>query len=66
MGDKRFSQVVDWNKHIEPYRIIQFVAGVGSGKYWVVFKKTGREKRLQRLCGKIKYVLYYQGSYDMG
>ena len=40
MGDKRFSQVVDWNKHIEPYRIIQFVAGVGSKKNdWVVFKK---------------------------
>lgn len=33
---KRFSQVVDWNKHIEPYRVVQFVAGVGSGKnYWV-------------------------------
>lgn len=29
---KRFSEVVDWNTHIEPYRIIQFVAGVGSGK----------------------------------
>lgn len=33
---KRFSEVVDWNTHIEPYRIIQFVAGVGSGKnHWV-------------------------------
>ena len=33
---KRFSEVVDWNTHIEPCRIIQFVAGVGSGKnYWV-------------------------------
>lgn len=36
MGDKRFSKVVRWKEHIEPYRIIQFVAGVGSGKNtWV-------------------------------
>ena len=41
MGDKRFSQVVDWNKHIEPYRIIQFVAGVGSGKIIGLFSKNG-------------------------
>jgi hypothetical protein len=33
MPEKRqFSEVVDWNTHIEPYRIIQFVAGVGSEK----------------------------------
>ena len=32
----RFTDVVDWEKHIEPYRLIQFVAGVGAGKnYWV-------------------------------
>lgn len=36
MGDKRFSEVVDWNKHIQPYRLVQFVAGVGAGKnHWV-------------------------------
>ena len=33
---KRFSEVVDWDKHIEPYRLVQFTAGVGSGKnHWV-------------------------------
>lgn len=33
---KRFSEVVNWDTHIAPYRVIQFVAGVGSGKnYWV-------------------------------
>lgn len=36
MEGKRFSQVINWDKHIEPYSLIQFVAGVGSGKnYWV-------------------------------
>lgn len=33
---RRFSEVVNWETHIEPYRLVQFIAGVGSGKnYWV-------------------------------
>ena len=36
MGNKRLSDVIDYSKHIEPYRIIEIVSGVGSGKnYWV-------------------------------
>ena len=36
MGDKRLSEVIKYKEHIEPYRIIEIVSGVGSGKnYWV-------------------------------
>lgn len=45
MGDKRLSEVIDWETHIEPYRVIEIVSGVGSGKsYWVenVLMKTKR------------------------
>ena len=36
MGDKRLSEVVNYKEHIEPYRIVEMVSGVGSGKnYWV-------------------------------
>ena len=36
MGDKRFTEVVEWKKHIEPYRIVQFISGMSSGKnHWV-------------------------------
>ena len=36
MGGKRLSEVIEYEKHIKPYRIIEFVSGVGSGKnYWV-------------------------------
>lgn len=36
MGNKRLSDIIDYSKHIEPYRIIEIVSGVGSGKnYWV-------------------------------
>ncbi len=36
MEKPRLAQVVDWEKHIAPYRIIEMVAGVGAGKnYWV-------------------------------
>lgn len=64
MGDKRFSEVVDWNKHIEPYRIIQFVAGVGSGKnYWVenelmnkmkVLLVTSRKAKVEETSERLK------------
>ena len=36
MGDKRLSEVIKYEEHITPYRIIEIVSGVGSGKnYWV-------------------------------
>lgn len=36
MGDKRLSEVIDFETHIAPYRIVEIVSGVGSGKnYWV-------------------------------
>lgn len=64
MGDKRFSEVVDWDKHIEPYRIIQFVAGVGSGKnYWVenelmnkmkVLLVTSRKAKVEETSERLK------------
>ena len=64
MGNKRFSAVVDWNKHIEPYRIIQFVAGVGSGKnYWVenelmskmkVLLVTSRKAKVEETSERLK------------
>ena len=32
----KLSQVIDYNQHIAPYRIIQLISGLGSGKnYWV-------------------------------
>ena len=35
LGDKRLSEVVDYNLHIAPYKLIQIIAGVGAGKnYW--------------------------------
>lgn len=35
MGNKRVSDVMDYEKHIAPYRIIDIIAGVGAGKnYW--------------------------------
>lgn len=63
MGEKNFSAVVDWNKHIEPYRLIQFTAGVGSGKiYWVehtlmeekrVLLITSRKAKLKETSHKL-------------
>lgn len=36
MGEKRLSEVIKFEEHIEPYRVIEIVSGVGSGKnYWV-------------------------------
>lgn len=36
MGEKRLSEVINFEIHIEPYQIIEIVSGVGSGKnYWV-------------------------------
>lgn len=36
MEEKYLSEVIDFKKDIEPYRIIQIYSGVGSGKnYWV-------------------------------
>ena len=36
MARKRLSEVVNFEKHIAPYRIIELISGVGSGKkYWV-------------------------------
>lgn len=36
MADKFLSEVIDFNRDIAPYRIIQIYSGVGSGKnYWV-------------------------------
>lgn len=36
MGDKRLSEIISYKEHIAPYRIVEVVSGVGSGKnYWV-------------------------------
>lgn len=36
MGDKRLCKVINFKEHILPYRVIEIVSGVGSGKnYWV-------------------------------
>jgi len=36
MGEKRLSEVINYAEHIAPYRIVELVSGVGSGKnYWV-------------------------------
>ena len=36
MGNKRLSDVINYEEHISPYRIIEVVSGVGSGKnYWI-------------------------------
>lgn len=35
MNQRRLSDVIDYEKHIAPYRIIDIIAGVGAGKnYW--------------------------------
>lgn len=57
MGDKRLSEVIKWDTHIEPYRVIEIVSGVGSGKsYWVenvlmeskrVLLITSRKKKVE-------------------
>lgn len=36
MGKERLSEVINYKEHVAPYRIIELVSGVGSGKnYWV-------------------------------
>lgn len=36
MEKERLSEVINYKEHIEPYRIIELVSGLGSGKnYWV-------------------------------
>ena len=36
MKEKRLSEVIDYDVHIKPYRIIDIVSGFGSGKnHWV-------------------------------
>lgn len=45
MAEERLSEVINYQEHIEPYRIIELVSGVGSGKnYWVekVLMETAR------------------------
>ena len=39
MADKFLSEVIDFNRDIAPYRIIQIYSGVGSGKN---FRKQGK------------------------
>ena len=64
MGDKRLSEVIQWDKHIEPYRVIEIVSGVGSGKsYWVendlmqqyrVLLITSRKKKVEETKERTK------------
>ena len=64
MGDKRLSEVIQWEKHIEPYRVIEIVSGVGSGKsYWVendlmqqyrVLLITSRKKKVEETKERTK------------
>ena len=64
MGDKRLSDVIKWDKHIEPYRVIEVVSGVGSGKsYWVendlmqqyrVLLITSRKKKVEETKERTK------------
>lgn len=51
---KRVSEVLDWERDIEPYRLIEITAGMGSGKnYWVendlMMKPQGKEQEYKRV-----------------
>lgn len=51
---KRVSDVINWERDIEPYRIIEITAGVGSGKnYWVendlMMKPQGKNHEYKRV-----------------
>ena len=63
MGNKRLSEVINYNEHIAPYRITEIISGVGSGKnYWVenvlmpqmrVLLITSRKAKVEETIAKI-------------